>query len=185
MKTHWLSLWVLAVFVLWTLPEPASAARRNRIQRRAQRVAPQSTAGANTPTTTSRSRTGRTYLVNPRGRRDERRNGGPTTTEAARPTVARSGQNAPRNNVQRNDAAEQLPELREPTLSTGAKPRVDRAVEPADFAAAGDFSAEPPRDARDAKPDWRDRQIEELERRIEALEAALAAPKPRPRPLGD
>lgn len=189
MKKHWISLMTLALMVLWMLPDPASAARRDRIRRRAERNAPQQATRTAPPAYQPRSGVDRLFFATPRVRRYYRINGWPTTNTNRSP-VARSQPSTPRNFVERSNTVEQLPELREPTLNPSAQPRVDRTVEAADYAEAGDFGAVPPqtaepRDALDANQQWRQERIDEIERRLQALEAAQSAAQPRPEPLAD
>jgi hypothetical protein len=189
MKKHWISLAVIALLVVWMLPEPASAARRDRILRRAERNTPQQSARTAAPSYQPRDDVDRLFYATPRLRRYYRINGWPSTNTNRSP-VARNQPTPPRNYVERSDAVEQLPELREPTLNPTVQPQVDRAVEPASYAEAADFDAAPPQSAEphnafDANEQWRQERIDDIERRLQALEAVQSASQPRPEPLAD
>jgi hypothetical protein len=212
MKTHWLSLLIVALLVAVVWPAPASAALRLRIRRRDDRNDSQAAARANAPPSGVRYRAywkGRTDYPSPRewddwaydaplrARGYYRRNGLPAPNASRGPIAAgtRSQNAAPRNFVQQaGAAAEPLPTPHEPTLADGAAGGVKpaTATEP-----LPDFNAQPPAEADDLGPEagqwpqvrreenqqWREQQIRELEARIEALEAAQAAQsKPLPGP---
>jgi hypothetical protein len=145
MKTHRLSLLIVALLVAMLLPVPASAALGDRARRRSERNESQAAARANTPPAGVRYRAywkGRTDLPSPRewddwayeaplrARGYYRRNGLPAPS-TSRGTVAAGTRNqntAPRNFVEQSDASvEQLPALHEPTLADAATGRVEPA----------------------------------------------------------
>jgi len=200
MKTHCLSLMIVALLVAMVLPEPASAWPLGR-RRRSDRNDSQATSRTNTPPDGVRYRAywkGRTDYPSPRewddwaydaplrARGYYRRNGLPAPN-ANRGTIATSTRNQntpPRNFVEKSGTrAEPLPMPHEPTLADSQAGRVEPA------SATGpmpDFDAKPPAEAsdigaeseawpqvrREENQEWRDQRIRELEARIEALEAA-------------
>jgi hypothetical protein len=200
---------IVAMLAVMAIPAPASAGMRDRIRRRDDRETASAAARVAPPPAGVRYRAfwkGWTEYASPRqwddwaydaplrARAYYRRNGlpAPAASRGTTATVARNQPAVPRNFVERSDAtAEPLPALHEPTLAAGA----DGQVEPASATEPLPGPAAPPSaEVRNQWPEvrraeneqWREQRIEELERRLDAVEAAQRSAGPVfPEPAGN